>query len=839
MSKSRKSKQTKMSKNIDLIIPTDIPILLFEMPKLSINDKFLVPELPKIQENHIEERVNKPFDYSTIEKYFAEQKQNKSFMDGPRSIEEHDFTSFILQNQQKFDSDKTSSMKLLDETFKKIPAEIDGIYTTLTEFQRTSVAAMLDIEEKRCVEIVQNPGPNGVVDINAAVFSDPVGSGKTLVILTLIRIKPSPVHSQAFDFRPIIVDDMTKYNHVNRKNDDTGFRGFIKRKYKKIIPCTIIFAGVSVAKQWSAEIETFTNFKYFEVVDVRGLDQLMNIIENGDINKYDVIIVKNGTVTRNVALPGNLIKEDKNLISTPYIYNIIGNLRNISWARCIIDDFDNIQLPPNASIINACFTWYISSTTKIMPVANLHNNQFTKTDQILMYDNVSCGSILRNQFLFTMFNVRNDSKFVENNNGLTNPLFYLGVYHNSNDGFTKLIDSFSNEETNAIVEMINSGAINTAAEKAGVASKSAADIFQTILGKNYELYKRAVNVIKFIEKYETEEEREQRMPASEIPADPNDPEHTYTKTKCLSMQVPLYKYPNLGQIFKEVKEEQQNIYTATDISLKRVKENIKSGNCPICSESINEIDGNIMICKKCNVTGCEDCITLACSFYPVNNIIKGKCPMCRMDVLITDMIHVSKDIELLDVVNDNFKEIKNSSSDELIEGIDIHDTDDPKKRTKISALIDIIKGKLPVEFKEVKISLNQLQTGKNEIIESINPFRKILIFTSYEESIDIITTALNLRNIAFWRLSGTASNINAISRKFNSHQGDAVLIINSSKHCAGLNLQSADWLIYFHKVKDLNIETQIAGRGQRIGRKSTLKIGYLLFNNEVNHLSYA
>lgn len=855
----RISKATKTSKQA-ILLPSTVPLLIWDIPSSTIVSKdflkFSTPNneaystsIPSIERHNINPEDLAPFNYSELKKYMDSQ-VGHTFINNTKKIQKINEHDFILQNENQFDEVKKEYMCLLDEKSCKIPSRISGIYTELTEFQRTSVAAMIEIEEKKCAEFYSDFHEcKGVVNINAAVFSDPVGSGKTLSIETLIRIKPLPMApgvKMTYDLRPIYVDDMSKYNTETRRNDDTGYRGYIKRSYKNIIPCTIIFAGVSVAKQWTNETEAFTNFKYLEIVDVRGVDQLMKLIENGDIRNYDLIIVKNGNVTREVGLPGNLKKEDKNKITTPYIYNIIGNLRNIAWARCIIDDFDNIQLPPNASIINACFTWYISSTTKILPISSLRNNQFYKTSDILIYDNVSCGSILRNQFLFSMFNVRNHPTFVENNNGLTNPIFYVGIYKNMDDRFTKLIDSFSSEETNELVQMLNSGAINTAAEMAGVSSKSAADIFETILGKKYAIYKKAVNVIKFIEKYDTDHEREMRLPAADIPSDVEHPDHTYTKEKLLSLKVPEYKYPNLGQIFRDVKEEQTEIYKATDLSLKRVKENIKSGNCPICSESISEIEGNIMICRKCSVTGCEDCITMACSFYPVDNTVKGRCPMCRVEIKITDMIHVSSNVELIDIVNDNFESKQpivsinqpNTNNEEIYKPIDEHDTNDINKRTKITALIEIIKGKIPVEFKEVDIKLEQLQTGKRERIESGNPYKKILVFTSYEESIDNITKALNLRNISYWRLAGSAANINQISRKFNSHQGDSVLIINSSKHCAGLNLQTADWLIYFHKVKDYNVETQIAGRGQRIGRKSTLRIGYLLYQNEVTDINF-
>ena len=248
-----------------------------------------------------------------------------------------------------------------------------------------------------------------------------------------------------------------------------------------------------------------------------------------------------------------------------------------------------------------------------------------------------------------------------------------------------------------------------------------------------------------------------------------------------------------------------------------------------------------MICKKCSVTGCEDCITFACGFHAVPGNVIGMCPMCRKEISINDMIHISKDIELIDIVNDKFGVVEENINVEVPQTerkkIDEHDEEDIDKRTKVSALLDIIYGKLPVEFRQVNVKIEQLQSGKKEIIESSHNYRKIVVFTSYEESIELITKALNLRNITFWRLAGNAANINHVSRKFNTFVGNAVLIINSSKHCAGLNLQSADWLIYFHKVLEKSVEAQIAGRGQRLGRASTLKIGYLLHKNEVSHVN--
>ena len=77
-----------------------------------------------------------------------------------------------------------------------------------------------------------------------------------------------------------------------------------------------------------------------------------------------------------------------------------------------------------------------------------------------------------------------------------------------------------------------------------------------------------------------------------------------------------------------------------------------------------------------------------------------------------------------------------------------------------------------------------------------------------------------------------AKNINKIARLFNSHKGTCALVINSTNYCSGLNLQTATDLVFMHKIIDLSTEIQVIGRGQRLGRETTLKVWYLLYENE-------
>ena len=54
-----------------------------------------------------------------------------------------------------------------------------------------------------------------------------------------------------------------------------------------------------------------------------------------------------------------------------------------------------------------------------------------------------------------------------------------------------------------------------------------------------------------------------------------------------------------------------------------------------------------------------------------------------------------------------------------------------------------------------------------------------------------------------------------------------VLFLNSKNNGAGINLQEATDIILYHKMNE-NLETQILGRANRIGRDIELKVHHLI-----------
>ena len=61
-----------------------------------------------------------------------------------------------------------------------------------------------------------------------------------------------------------------------------------------------------------------------------------------------------------------------------------------------------------------------------------------------------------------------------------------------------------------------------------------------------------------------------------------------------------------------------------------------------------------------------------------------------------------------------------------------------------------------------------------------------------------------------------------------------VLMLNSKNFANGLNLEMATDIILYHRMTQ-DMEQQVVGRGQRLGRTTPLNIHYLCHNNELPH----
>ncbi len=74
---------------------------------------------------------------------------------------------------------------------------------------------------------------------------------------------------------------------------------------------------------------------------------------------------------------------------------------------------------------------------------------------------------------------------------------------------------------------------------------------------------------------------------------------------------------------------------------------------------------------------------------------------------------------------------------------------------------------------------------------------------------------------------------NSVKNVIEKYKGDELdaLLINSKHYGSGINLENTTDVVLFHKFED-QMEKQVIGRAQRIGRTTPLNVWYFLNESE-------
>jgi hypothetical protein len=164
-----------------------------------------------------------------------------------------------------------------------------------------------------------------------------------------------------------------------------------------------------------------------------------------------------------------------------------------------------------------------------------------------------------------------------------------------------------------------------------------------------------------------------------------------------------------------------------------------------------------------------------------------ECPMCRKP------LHLNKLIYLVD-------KSKIKQTNEIIE------------KSKINE-----KKKLTYNYEENFKEDNIIYVLKKNIMKRKH---KILVFSNSDESFNIITN--KMKDLKHKHLKGTSSHIANVLNEFKNSDLN-ILFMNAKYFGAGLNIENATDIIFYHEM-DKDLETQIIGRAQRMGRVGQLNI---------------
>lgn len=189
--------------------------------------------------------------------------------------------------------------------------------------------------------------------------------------------------------------------------------------------------------------------------------------------------------------------------------------------------------------------------------------------------------------------------------------------------------------------------------------------------------------------------------------------------------------------------------------------------CPICMDTLDKP----VLAPCCQNLFCGECI-----FQCLRH--RSGCPMCRTIIDPRNLVSVRDSETTLPISNS--EEPRPSQPQEL---------------TKLDKTLQLIKDK---------------------------PDGKFLVFSGYDETFKPISEALEMDDISFILIKGTAKTMERKLKEYKT--GDArVIFLNSKVNSAGLNLQETTDIILYHHMEG-NTQRQIIGRAERIGREVDLTV---------------
>ena len=680
---------------------------------------------------------------------------------------------------------------------------------------------------------------------NTLLLCDNVGSGKSLCMLSLIAARP-------------IVDSTPQNIHSMPKNIPQNLRykfelmGVTYNKDIVELKTNLIVVPHGIFNQWKDYIKSYTNLSFFSIGMVKDINKLGDtkeeVIEN--LNKYNILLVKATMFTHFIVFMNqsglgqtrdrvyiNPVK-DKEIDFHPdeivdYLNNQVRDLRHqyvanhnydyiddfianildyrqtlqleefkkfnkgveqhcksnyridgVVFQRTIIDEADSIKIP-NCPMMYGKMNWLITSSINNLLYPRSKREFDYEAHKYKQVANGMAGTGFIRDMVCNMTQCGNDNS--QHNKCRVANAIIRGNYDFIQDsikipdpivGFIKCFTppellAVANAVNPEALQALNAGDMETAIKLLGVEGNTEEDLVQIVnkgLYKKRDELKETLAEKNMLLANNAEAQEMLKNTIEHLPKNHIDLEN---------LKKELAHLKGLAHSYKQSIDNFNNQLKDTESKIAGVEARItgvKDKKCPICSDDIT---------APCLTPCCKNVFCLECISMAVKFAIDKSCPMCRNKL----------DLAKLTIIVD-------ANKDQVVDEAEAVE-DQQVLLPKLDTLLEFIKQ---------------------------NPGKKILVFSSYEKSFESIEAEFTKCQIKYSKLSGTAARINNIINKYKSGECQ-VLLLNAKNFGAGLNLQITDEIVIYHRMsKDL--ERQVIGRAQRLGRMDPLKINYLCFENE-------
>lgn len=214
----------------------------------------------------------------------------------------------------------------------------EWINIDLLPHQRACLAAALNLERAKCegLEVTAVPGESsgGKLFTSHGILADNVGSGKSLIALSLVKAPPPPAAYTEFSLRASLGDG----RDVGLLRERTQLIQNISGMTLTPTSASLFIVPHPLISQWEHYVSTQTNLRarYIKKKNDACAADLMTTL-----NDYDALFVSSSMYpTLRVAHP----------------------IHTIMWKRVFMDEADSITLSTTSDEINGLFYWFISAS---------------------------------------------------------------------------------------------------------------------------------------------------------------------------------------------------------------------------------------------------------------------------------------------------------------------------------------------------------------------------------------------------------------------------------------------------------------------------------------------
>jgi SNF2 family DNA or RNA helicase len=125
-------------------------------------------------------------------------------------------------------------------------------------------------------------------------------------------------------------------------------------------------------------------------------------------------------------------------------------------------------------------------------------------------------------------------------------------------------------------------------------------------------------------------------------------------------------------------------------------------------------------------------------------------------------------------------------------------------------------------------SSSKLETLYERLEEAVADGHKALVFSQWTSLLDRVEPGLRERGIAWLRLDGSTRDRGAVVERFQSDEGEPVMLLSLKAGGTGLNLTAADHVFLLDPWWNPAVEAQAADRAHRIGQERPVVVHRLI-----------